>query len=372
LSGFEIRDTLMWLYGTGFPKSLNVGKALDKLNGRPSAPDDAFREYLRAAIKAKGTTQAGLDRACGTNGMAGHWCGTSQPEFPSRKYWPTIKSFLDLDDRYAEVIDRAEAEREVLETKHDSTARNVAIMTGKGDYDVTAAATDEAKEWDGYGTALKPAYEPIILCRKPLDGTVANNVLTHSTGALNIDGCRIPSTDDQLAKKYASVPAGYNKDKNIYGNDNSPRREAPHDAGRWPANVMHDGCLPEPYDRYFYCAKTSKADREAGLETFDYHTAGECVKRETGSAGADSPRAGAGRTSGAKNIHPTVKPTELMRWCCRLIGHPGAVIMDPFSGSGSTGRGAVLEGFGFIGFEMGEKFCAISNARILDAIVNKR
>mgnify|MGYP003649816985 CR=1 FL=1 len=258
LSGFEIRDTLMWMYGSGFPKSLNVCTA-----------------------------------------------------------------------------------------------------TG-------------SEDWEGYGTGLKPAYEPILVCRKPLDGTVANNVLTHGTGAINVDGCRIPATDDQLAAKYASVPAGSTRDNSIYGKGTSARRDTPHESGRWPANVLHDGCLPEPMDRYFYCAKTSKADREAGLEMFDHHTGGECTGREDGSAGTKSPRAGAGRTGGNKNIHPTVKPTELMRWCCRLVGHPGAVIMDMFSGSGSTGRGAVLEGFGFVGFEMDEEYCAIANARILDALANKR
>lgn len=228
---------------------------------------------------------------------------------------------------------------------------------------------------NGYGTALKPAYEPIIIARKPLAGTVANNIEQYGTGAINIDGCRIPNESD---------------------------------LGRWPANIMHDGSdevielfpdtksggAPKPgtprtqantYNeptisntpsrgstsgsaaRYFYCAKTSKTDRNAGLDDFEHISASDCVNRDENSAGIDNPRAGAGRTSGAKNNHPTVKPTELMRWCCRLVGHPNALIMDPFAGSGSTGRGAALERFAFIGFEMDENYCNIANARISDA-----
>lgn len=346
LSGFEIRDTLMWMYGSGFPKSLNVGKAIDKQDAVAArrARDLSFTGWMRdnaAPLDVRGALRdAGL--ITGKSNLAGHYFESSQPMVATQVMFDAFAHTLRtsapawvLDIIEARTIESENSKlREVLETKHDSAVRNVAVMSGKGDYDVTAAATDEAKKWGGYGTALKPAYEPIILCRKPLDGTVANNVLTHSTGALNIDGCR--------------------------------------NGERWPANVLHDGCLPEPMDRYYYCAKTSKTDRDAGLETFDHHDAGECTGRELGSDGTKSPSAGAGRTGGARNIHPTVKPTELMRWCCRLVGHPGAVIMDPFSGSGSTGRGAVLEGFGFIGFEMSEEYCEIANARILDAIVNKR
>ncbi len=298
LAGFEIRDTLMWLYSSGFPKSLDVSKAIDKRLG-------AEREVIGHA-----------------NYVSGH--GVNSVSMPA------------------------------------------------GRPETTAPATAPATAYSGYGTALKPAYEPIIVCRKPLNGTVANNVLTHGTGGINIDGCRVPATDSQLAEKYASVPEGSTRSNTIYGQGSSPRRDTPHEGGRWPANVMHDGCLPEPMDRYFYHAKTSKKDRDAGLEMFDHHNGGECTGREDGAAGTQSPRAGAGRTNGSRNIHPTVKPTELMRWCCRLVGHPGAVIMDPFSGSGSTGRGAVLEGFGFIGFEMSDEYCEIANARVLDALVNKR
>jgi site-specific DNA-methyltransferase (adenine-specific) len=261
---------------------------------------------------------------------------------------------------------------------------------------------------DGYGTALKPAYEPIIIARKPLIGTVADNVLQFGTGAINIDGCRVGPGD-------AVSGGGNNFDAKRTGEDRADRPSLHgkstngHTLGRWPANVMHDdsdavvdlfpigksGGSPKPGTmrthgntyakpnvvsipyrppnegsaaRFFYCAKASKADRNAGLEGFQHHTAGDVTGgRAEGSDGLNSPRSGAGRTSGNKNHHPTVKPTDLMRWCCRLVGHPGALIMDPFAGSGSTGRGAVLEGFSFIGFEMDPDYATIANARVAEA-----
>ena len=183
-------------------------------------------------------------------------------------------------------------------------------------------------EWEGWGTALKPAHEPIIIARKPLDGTYANNILAHGVGGLNIDACR--------------------------------------NGERWPGNVMHDGCLPDPMDKYFYCAKASSADREAGLKLMKLQTTASVTERDADSVGHNNPRAGT-RGADRANIHPTVKPTELMRWLCRLITPPGGTVLDPFTGSGSTGRGAVLEGFTFIGFELSEEYAAIAQARINEA-----
>ena len=140
-------------------------------------------------------------------------------------------------------------------------------------------------------------------------------------------------------------------------------------SGRWPSNLIHDGG-PEVTDllgdaaRFFYCAKASRTDREAGCDGLPQRTAAETVERAEGSAGLDSPRAGAGRTSGARNHHPTVKPTDLMRYLCRLVTRPGGVVLDPFMGSGSTGRGAVLEGFAFVGIEREADYLTIAQARI--------
>lgn len=267
-------------------------------------------------------------------------------------------------------------------------------------------------DWDGWGTALKPAIEPISVARKPFDGTVAANVQTHGTGALNIDSCRVGWPDGKApeigspawggpAKKLTAVPGQEGK---------TVERAEPHAAGRWPANLIHDGSdevlalFPGNAGasaqvrgteasaasngkitgkrarvagafhgdsgsaaRFFYCPKASKKDRDEGLEQLAQTAASEMVNRADGSAGMNSPRAGAGRTVGARNHHPTVKPTELMRYLCRLVTPPGGVVLDPFMGSGSTGKAAMRERFQFIGIEMDQEYFRIAELRIKSA-----
>ena len=285
-AGFEIRDQIQWIYGSGFPKSMDVSKQIDKAAG-------SQREVV------SGVTDRRED---GTTYGLGH----------------------------------------------------SGIITSKD------AITDDAKTWQGWGTALKPAHEPIVLARKPLIGTVANNVLTHGTGALNIDGTRVGD------EGRVNTPA-HNVDGSGWGM--RPNIEPSQVIGRWPANVIHDGSdealhyFGEPA-RFFYCAKTSKRDRNEGLEDFEAVDSAEMVDRVAGSAGMNSPRAGAGRTSGAKNHHPTVKPTELMRYLVRMITPPQGVVLDPFLGSGSTGKAAMYEGNRFIGIELTEEYLPIALARI--------
>lgn len=254
---------------------------------------------------------------------------------------------------------------------------------------------------EGWGTALKPAHEPILMARKPLDGTVAGNVLTHGTGALNIDDCRVGSEDMSRQFDRTWIEDG------SFGNGKRASHGKTVKPGRWPANLIHDGsdevlvafpdakgqqgksedrqrtqvnCYGAASDngkqyapriegnksaaRFFYCAKTSKKDREEGLDDFVDLSAGAVTGRQDGSVGLNSPRAGAGRTSGAKNHHPTVKPTELMAYLCRLITPPSGVVLDPFMGSGSTGKAATAEGFQFIGIEMDPEYLRIAQARI--------
>lgn len=293
LAGFEIMDTGMWLYGSGFPKSLDISKAIDKSL-------DAEREIVGK----------------GVSGKTAIWCEDGN----------------------------------------------------MGNFNITKSATEQAKQWEGFGTALKPAYEPFILARKPLDGTYANNVLKHGVGGLNIDGCRVKrQSNDRTEYGVSGDEKSHTGDENTSCYGEYGRVEYnPHTAGRFPANVIHDG-LDESWAKYFYCAKASKKDRDEGLENLSVTSAGEMTDREEGSDGLNSPRSGAGRTTGARNIHPTVKPTELMRYLCRLVTPPDGLILDPFSGSGSTGKGAVLEGFNFIGFEMDDKYCEIANERIKHA-----
>jgi site-specific DNA-methyltransferase (adenine-specific) len=251
-------------------------------------------------------------------------------------------------------------------------------------------------EWQGWGTALKPALEPITVARKPFTGTVAANVLEHGTGAINVDGCRV-GTDDVLGRINNQAATW-----GTYGG--GPNRAALGEvSGRWPANLIHDGSdevvegfphskttagvknLPTSniyggnalsksktlgtgevtgYSdegsaaRFFYCAKASKKDRDEGLEGFALHAP------DHGKGNA----AGGLQVSNSKharaNTHPTVKPTDLMRYLCRLVTPPGGVVLDPFMGSGSTGKAAKLEGLQFIGIEREAEYLEIAKARI--------
>jgi len=292
-AGFEVRDQILWLYGSGFPKSLNISKAIDAALG-------AEREVIG---------QKWADRY--PNGPGGN-------------------SFS--------VGGEPDGKRTAANTTE------------------TRPATPESTAFDGWGTALKPSHEPAVLARKPLIGTVAANVLAHGTGGLNIGACRvgdeiIEGKTRGVARITTFASGGITLDA----------------IGRWPANLIHDGAVesifPDGQSRYFYTAKASRADRDDGLHEFDEAEAGERAGgRQEGSAGLSNPRAGT-RTKG-RNTHPTVKPTELMRYLCRLVTPPGGTVLDPFCGSGSTGRAALLENFNFIGIELLEDHAAIARARI--------
>jgi DNA modification methylase len=288
-AGFEIRDIIAWVYGSGFPKSLDVSKAIDKA--------------------------AGVERE-----VVGSYAVTR--EFKGRDF--------------------------VGEKSHATFV------------DITAPATPEAQQWAGWGTALKPALEPITVARKPLVGTVAANVLAHGTGALNVDGCRV-----------GSEPGGWSGGGSALYEGGLSREggNARPVTGRWPANLIHDGseepaALLGDAARFFYCAKASKRDRDEGLEGFE-------VKRTGGmQATADGlmlTGSGNERTTARANVHPTVKPTDLMRYLCRLVTPPGGVVLDPFCGSGSTGKACALEGFRFVGIERDPQYLEIARARVAAA-----
>lgn len=341
--GFEIRDQFAWVYGSGFPKSHDVSKAIDREAG-------AAREVIKTPMGTTGNKYA--------KGL-----GDDRP-------WM----------------------QKAAELGYHEHASNI-------------PATDAAREWSGWGTAVKPAWEPICFARKPLDGTVAANVLAHGTGAINIDGCRVPS---EKPTGCASAPAG-----GVTWNDLNCGLSKSGDArpvdGRFPANLQHDGsdevlaAFPNApgqqgalnggedssaniYGKYgpkrpsnprndsgsaarfFYCAKASKRDREEGLEGFETRASG-MVSNNSGQhitrreEGYEPPQ--------RRNTHPTVKPTDLMRYYCRLITPPGGIVLDPFAGSGSTGKAAILEGFGFIGFELDADYANIAQARIDYAVKSK-
>lgn len=275
-------------------------------------------------------------------------------------------------------------------------------------------------DWKGWGTALKPAYEPIIVARKPLDGTVAGNVAKHGVGAMNIDACRIETVENLNGGAYSeggrSAPLkGDERDGAALGMF-QPGKGAlesfSQPIGRWPANVIHDGseevlsafpdapgqqgdlnetgrarptkvafgdmAPPKAHAariesdksaaRFFYCAKASRSERDAGLEEFATKSGGEATDRKDGTVGLSSPRPHAGRGGNVKNNHPTVKPLSLMQYLCKLVTPSNGVILDPFMGSGSTGCAAVKEGFNFIGFDLSPEYVKIAEARIANSI----
>ena len=305
-SGFNIRDQIMWLYGSGFPKSLNIGKAIDK--------------KLGAKRKVVGQKTAGA--------LSGN------------------SKFND-------------AKTGTISRNHSNPTQS--YKSGKaGMYDVTEPTTPEAKQHEGWGTAIKPAHEPIVMARKPFEGTVADNVLKHGTGGINIDGCRI-STEDKTQRKNKGVEWGVRNDKS--GNESNVYDST---EGRFPANVMHDG-IEEDWARYFYCPKVSKAERNKGLDHLP-------TKKTSSMSGRRDPHNMekskidndvTGRfVTERKNVHPTVKPQELMKYLCRLVTPKDGTVLDPFMGSGSTGMAAKDEGFDFIGIEQEKEYFEIADSRI--------
>ena len=351
-AGFEIRDMIAWVYGCGFPKSHNISKSLDKMAG-------ADREVV----------------------------GTYDP-----------RGTYDGKERSSKAINT---------NWRDQEGRNDAIDNSSKA--ITAPATDEAKQWDGWGTALKPALEPITVARKPLEEkTVAKNVLKYGTGGINIDASRIPTNpdvDDARLGGNGSWESG-GMSVNAYGKF-AGTASTSSEQGRFPANFIHDGseevtelfpnskscsspskAKPEgtifggartqgaiyPGDngsaaRFFYVPKTSKKDRNNGLENFTPKATASSEFRPNHAEKADNGEDGNpyGRWTPTQNNHPTVKPTDLMRYLVTMVTPVGGTTLDPFMGSGSTGRGAKLGGFNFIGIELDENYLEIAKARI-DAI----
>jgi len=240
---------------------------------------------------------------------------------------------------------------------------------------LTAPATDAARQWSGWGTALKPAWEPIIVARKPLVGTVAENVLTHGTGAINVDGCRVRMSDEDaefILKTARPNTAGKHHCGNVMNRPVSPTVNVS-PAGRWPANLIHDGSeevvglfpvTTSGSRKQGTYRGTSGSDSIGNYGLFDSAE----INGDSGSAARFFYCAKASKVDrGEGNTHPTVKPTDLMRYLCRLVTPPGGIVLDPFMGSGSTGKAAILEGFQFIGIEREAEYLAIAEARISHA-----
>ena len=336
-AGFEIRDQCIWLYGSGFPKSHNIGREIDKKQGND-------REVV-------GEVRAG-------------------------------KNALGQDSGW---------------NKHNNRTQ---IEVTKG-----------SSEWEGWGTSLKPAHEPMVLARKPLsEKSVADNVMQHGTGAINIDACRVGGQSEDTERK--KVVRKARTADGVWTDDNSGMKSEGSEfadadpRGRWPSNVMHDGSeqvqeiFPETNStevsrerthkgiwtageladteqfmpaygdqgnasRYFYCAKTSKEERNSGLHGFETKMMGMSGGAQSVGEGYDKGQdIGLNKVIARKNTHPTVKPVELMRYLVRLVTPKGGVVLDPFMGSGSTGMAAREEDFSFIGIEKESEYYEIAKARI--------
>ena len=314
-AGFEIRDQIMWLYGSGFPKSHNIGKAIDKIEGNE-------REVV--GEKKRGDVQKAKEKGVG---------------------------YLA-----------------------DVANRNNVKQFGYG----TETITKGESEWEGWGTALKPANEPICLARKPLsEKSVAENVLKYGTGGINIDGCRIGYSENDHVMKYKGYSNGEYKSEYEGGTSYTHGNQVQiNPQGRFPANIIHDGSdevlegFPKENgsaSRFFYCAKASKSDRNDGCEKLQgkYVAQGNQAQAELKRGNVDFENGNKhNKVELKQNFHPTVKPTELMRYLCRLITPPNGIVLDPFMGSGSTGKGAILEGFDFIGMELDTEYVEIAKARI--------
>ena len=292
-AGFDIRDQIMWLYGSGFPKSLNIGKAVDKKQGNK-------REVI-------GTKE----------------CGYQVSISKTRKeqgYRPNLTN----------------ATKEVIVDKGDT-------------------------EFEGWGTALKPAHEPIVLARKPLsEKSIVENVLKHRTGGIHIDACRIEGDSDAKSRvRKAGTEFGQNSGWNDHKNVDTIYDPS---KGRYPSNVMHNG-LQEEWSRYFYCPKTSKAEKSKGLNELPVKEKVFNGKSSTSSKdmkGVEKKFT----TEPSANTHPTVKPVKLMKYLCRLVTPKEGTVLDPFMGSGSTGIAAKDEGFDFIGIEKEKEYFKIAERRI--------
>lgn len=377
-AGFDVRDQIMWIYGSGFPKSLDVSKAIDKMD-RTEASEARSRVFT-AWMRSTGITAQQVNDATGSFMGSHYLTDKSQPSVATADLFDKLRPLLPpVPDEIEELVRSRTVESENMKRRkvlgkhaHISPGCSMRIRMNGGDEDavgeVTAPATDDARRWSGWGTALKPAHEPICMARKPLVGTVAANVLTYGTGALNIDGCRVGrDTDDVSGWSQTGSKASENR---AMSGGNYARDAKPDAEGRWPANVLHDGSDEATEGlrdaaRYFYTAKADRSDREEVIGDLTRRTGADAVGREEGSAGMQSPRAGAGRTArDLVNVHPTVKPTDLMRYLVRMVTPPGGLVLDPFTGSGSTGRAAMLEGMRFIGCELSPEYAEIARARI--------
>ena len=372
-AGFEMRDSIAWMYGSGFPKSLDVSKAIDKLLTRELTRELEFTAWMRTT----GVTSKQIDDATQT-AMGGHYLtAKSQPAIPTAALMDKMRPLLPEVPQW---IEDEITEREAR--KAESRERNFgaefldSLELGNDPHEVTMP---EAAQWQGWGTALKPAFEPIVVARKPLIGTVAENVQAHGTGALNIDGCRIDMGTEYDAEKVQRQQNSAGAIDGAFGAAALIGKEIPtyNGKGRWPANVILDESQAEELDRQSGVT-TSQGGRIGKKDVSDvnFGLAGRYEKGDPGfgdtggasrffyTAKANSHE----RPNVDGSAHPTVKPLELMRYLVRLVTPPGGTVLEPFGGSGTTIEACVIEGFRCIAIELTEEYLTLIAQRLTKPI----
>jgi len=386
-AGFEVRDSIAWMYGSGFPKSLDVSKAIDKRR-HDGADIRRVTAWVAATRTAAGVTNRDIDAAFGFNGMAGHWTTQGpQAAIPTLDHTPALLAVLGIsvedvpDEIRALLIDLngmkgqpgpAWFAREITQAEARPLVSGETISfdqrSSKERERRDIPATPDAERWQGWGTALKPAFEPVVVARKPLIGTVAANVLAHGTGALNIDGCRINPGEavpggGGFKGGAASRHEGWTRPSHAggYSTEN-------HNLGRWPTNVALDSTQAAALDE-MSGESASRVGKPRGSDAGDGWgmTATGAEYADSGGpsrfffvAKADSDERP--RVNGV--AHPTVKPLDLMRWLVRLVTPPGGVVVDPFAGSGTTVEACILEGLHCLAIERESDYLPLIVSRI--------
>ena len=404
-AGFEIRDTIMWLYGSGFPKSMNISKQIDKKGGNDYSRQ--FAKDLKQARKSRNLTMKYCDDKYCNGSTNWSWYegrkdGCRVPDYNT--YLEIIKEFPELE-KYRELI--KEAEREVIGKKESGCFNSqekdrYTIGSSKSlEVDITIPSTDLAKQWQDWGTALKPSFEPIIVARKPFKGSLVDNVIKNGVGGINIDECRVETTEiNRKGGATTNGNIGYKPSTKTYNDGRFPANTIltyddtdfeevcggfPQSKGKghFPKNNKNGVSIfntnnleqEEKYlsdsgsaSRYFYCAKASKKDRDEGLEEFEekeLNLIGQLPDGFVSSYGNVR-----NKPLPKKNTHPTVKPTSLMQYLVRLVTPNGGTVLDPFNGSGSTGKAVMYENkernknYKYIGIELTEEYLPIAKARI--------
>jgi len=311
-AGFEIRDSIAWMYGSGFPKSLDVSKAIDKANGRRFEDRYALGRHIRERREAVGLSRAEVNARLGAATKCEHYESES-PGFarvPTLVDWAILRPLLGLSDSFRELVERVEAEREVVGAGVSGKTYGMGglrgVETSTGAFDVTAPATPDAERWQGWGTALKPAFEPIVVARKPLVGTVAANVLEHGTGALNIDGCRIGTTEN-LGRPQGTRPQpkewGNKSPGETFVSEGNPE-------GRWPANVVLDESQAAALDRQSGTLKGRVGMTQHASGTNQVYGTWTRSEQSTGGAGTEDVGGASRFFYVARNEHRSVALTE--------------------------------------------------------------